>query len=93
MTAEVVHQVAERTAALVPDYTTQMRVLKDYANADVVTKERASNGKDTFVYVPGPPFAHDLEIREDARFEKTDSSHQNALEIGNTASCFNGGLP
>ena len=61
-----------------------MRVVKDDANVDVAAKERASNGKDTFVHVPGPPIARDLEIREDARFEKTDSSHQNALEIGST---------
>jgi hypothetical protein len=80
--AEVVHQAAERTVALVPDYSTQTRVVKDDANVDVVAKERASNGKDAFVHVPGPPIARDLEIREETRFEKADSSHQNTLEIG-----------
>jgi hypothetical protein len=79
--AKVVYQAAERTAALMPDYTTQMRVVKDYVNVDAVAKERASNG---VCVRPGPPIARDLEIREDARFDKADSGHQNALEIGNT---------
>jgi hypothetical protein len=61
-----------------------MRVVKDDANVDVVAKERASSSKDTFVHVPGPPIACDLEIREGTRFEKTDSSYQNALKIRST---------
>jgi hypothetical protein len=55
-----------------PDHTTEMRVVKNDANVDVVAEERTSQHENTSVYFPYSPLTSDLEIGGRARQEETE---------------------